>query len=411
MRKSGGRSRWHMLLWISVISFMLAVLCFVPHGNLFLDAADSVGCISLLSQGLALSELRCESVVSPRGNFGTPVSVRSGLDGVRHSGVSKQARLSHYAADVGCNSLLSQGPTVAPFVLCAFVVLAIHSSPCGSLRISVPYNGTSAWALSGAARPPSLVETLPCLTALRPAPEAQGSGRLQPAVADRALTNPSAAVVGFRALLPRGLLVSVRSLLHAAVPPFPVFCLRFGLRFLRLSALVPPLLWWAATPCLAGAPPPCQAFLCLFGWPSACSFSTAVASSARCPFGAFFRRALARLPPNLPFLLELTRTRAATPCCRRAPRPLPLVDCVSPLTLWPLHGVLAPVASLPLYDLRSSWPVLGPAHARAVVRRCVGAPVALCGLHSALPPLLTPCLVVPGVVPRLAAGETKEIPC
>ena len=114
---------------------MLAVLCFVPHGNLFLDAADSVGCISLLSQGLALSELRCESVVSPRGNFGTPVSVRSGLDGVRHSGVSKQARLSHYAADVGCNSLLSQGPTVAPFVLCAFVVLAIHSSPCGSLRI------------------------------------------------------------------------------------------------------------------------------------------------------------------------------------------------------------------------------------------------------------------------------------
>ena len=398
-----------MLLWISVISFMLAVLCFVPHGNLFLDAADSVGCISLLSQGLALSELRCESVVSPRGNFGTPVSVRSGLDGVRHSGVSKQARLSHYAADVGCNSLLSQGPTVAPFVLCAFVVLAIHSSICGSLRI--PFRtmvrprglclallGPLCWwrlclASLLCVRPPKHKDLAGCNPLLRQGPDKSVSCGCR-------LSCTSAS-------WPVGLSPFP---LHAAVPPFPVFCLRFGLRFLRLSALVPPLLWWAATPCLAGAPPPCQAFLCLFGWPSACSFSTAVASSARCPFGAFFRRALARLPPNLPFLLELTRTRAATPC-RRAPRPLPLVDCVSPLTLWPLHSVLAPVASLPLYDLRSSWPVLGPAHARAVVRRCVGAPVALCGLHSALPPLLTPCLVVPGVVPRLAAGETKEIPC
>ena len=68
---------------------MLVVLCIVPHVNLFLDASDNVGCNSLLSQGPALSVLRCESVVRPRGTFGTPVSVRSGLDGVRHNDVFK----------------------------------------------------------------------------------------------------------------------------------------------------------------------------------------------------------------------------------------------------------------------------------------------------------------------------------
>ena len=54
---------------------------------------------------------------------------------------------------------------------------------------------------------------------------------------------------------------------------------------------------------------------------------------------------------------------------------------------------------------------LGACLTRAVVRRCVGAPVALCGRHSTLPPLLTPCLVELGVVPRLAVGETNETPC
>ena len=114
---------------------------------------------------------------------------------------------------------------------------------------SVSYNGTSEWALPSPPRPLWTLRTwqaaIPCC--------------------DRALSSPSAVVVGFRALLPRGLLVFACSHKGASVPPFPVPCLRFGLRSLRLfTALVALLLWWAVTPCLVRVPPPFQAFLSVF---------------------------------------------------------------------------------------------------------------------------------------------------
>ena len=165
-----------------------------------------------------------------------------------------------------CYARVPQWLLCIPFVLCAFVVIAIHSFPCGSLRI--PFR-TMVRPSGLHPAPPRPLWTL--YKDLAGGNSLLRQGPVKSVSCGCRLSCTSASWPVGLCLFPQTCLGSSvsRSLptFWTSVSP-SVYCLG--------GALVALLLWWAATPCLVRVPPPCQAFLSVFRSSTACTFSTAV---------------------------------------------------------------------------------------------------------------------------------------